>query len=232
MDSLTPASLLPFVLVGFLGGPHCVGMCGGIVAALAAGSAPGRRGGLHLAYNLGRISAYVAAGALLGALGGWLGAGGQSAIAAQWPVRTVLFLLANLLLVGMGLYLLGLPQLLLPLERGGQRLWRRIQPLTRHFLPVRSPLQALPLGFLWGFLPCGLVYSALASALASGSAAGGAAILLAFGLGTLPNLLAIGLLAVRLKEWARHPVVRRVAGSLVLAYGAWGLFAAVRLLAG
>lgn len=229
MDSLTPASLLPFVIVGFLGGPHCVGMCGGIVAALTAGGGSSRRG-LHLAYNLGRIAAYGLAGVAMGALGGLLG--GHGALAAQWPLRTVLYLLASLLLVGMGLYLLGLPQLLLPLERGGQFLWRRIQPLTRRFVPVRSAAQALPLGFLWGFLPCGLVYSALASALAAGSAARGGAILLAFGLGTLPNLLAMGLLAVRLKDWARRPAVRRLAGALVLGYGAWGLFAGLRLLIG
>ncbi len=227
MDSLTPASLLPFLIVGFLGGPHCVGMCGGIVVALTAGGGSSRRG-LHLAYNLGRIAAYGLAGAAMGALGGLLG--GHGALAAQWPLRTVLYLLASLLLVGMGLYLLGLPQLLLPLERGGQFLWRRIQPLTRRFVPVRSAAQALPLGFLWGFLPCGLVYSALASALAAGSAARGGAILLAFGLGTLPNLLAMGLLAVRLKDWARRPAMRRLAGVLVLGYGAWGLFAGLRLL--
>ena len=70
----------------------------------------------------------------------------------------------------------------------------------------------------------------MAWALAAGSALRGGAILLAFGLGTLPNLLAMGLLAVRLKEWARRPLVRRLAGALVLAYGAWGLFAGLRLL--
>ena len=130
MDFLTPASLLPFILVGFLGGPHCVGMCGGIVTALIVGGDAPRRLGLNVAYNLGRIVAYGLAGALMGALGGWLG-GDQTALTAQWPARTGLFLLANLLLIGMGLYLLGLPQVLLPLERTGQHLWRRIQPLTR-----------------------------------------------------------------------------------------------------
>ena len=90
--------------------------------------------------------------------------------------------------------------------------------------------QAFPLGLLWGWLPCGLVYSALVTALTSGSALHGAGMMLAFGLGTLPNLLLAGLLAVRLKDYATKPAVRITAGLLVLGFGLWGLFAAIRLI--
>ena len=88
--------------------------------------------------------------------------------------------------------------------------------------------QAFPLGLLWGWLPCGLVYSALVTALASGSAASGALMMLAFGLGTLPNLLLAGLLAARLKAYAAKPAVRLIAGLVVLGFGLRGLFMALR----
>lgn len=212
---------LALFLVGLLGGAHCVGMCGGIVGALSLG-APGRWR-LHLAYNIGRIASYAVAGAVVGTLGAAsLGFDGQV------PVRLALYLLANLMLVALGLYLLGVTRALAFTERAGQHLWRRLQPLTRRFLPVRSVAQAFPLGLLWGWLPCGLVYSALASALTAGSAGRGALLMLAFGLGTLPNLLLAGMLLSRLNEFVRRPLVRALSGLLVLGFGLYGLFALMR----
>lgn len=217
------SSYLALLLIGFLGGTHCVGMCGGIVSALSMGA--GSRPALHLAYNLGRIVSYAAAGAIAGALGG-----ASLALSGQLPVRIILFVLANVMLVALGLYLIGVTRALAFTERLGHKLWRHVQPLSRRFLPARSVAQAFPLGLLWGWLPCGLVYSALITALTSGSALNGAGLMLAFGLGTLPNLLLAGLLAARLNEYAAKPVVRLVAGLLVLAFGLWGLFNALRLM--
>lgn len=208
--------LLALFIVGLLGAGHCAGMCGGIVGALSL-QAP-RQGAaallVQLAYNLGRIASYVTAGLMAG----WLGQAAGNLLALQ----NGLYLFASLMLVAMGLYLLGVTQFLAPLERGGQRLWRRIQPLTSRFLPVRGIAQALPLGLLWGWLPCGLVYSALTTALAAGSAAKGALLMLAFGLGTLPNLLLAGLLLARFTRFAQARVVRVVSGLLVLGYGIMG----------
>ena len=213
---------LALFLVGLLGGTHCVGMCGGIVGAMSMG---GRAGwGMHLAYNGGRILSYTAAGAIAGALGA-----ASLGLEGQVPARMALYFIANLMLVALGLYLLGVTRALAFTERTGQVLWRQLQPLTRRFLPVRSVGQAFPLGLLWGWLPCGLVYSALATALASGSAGRGAATMLAFGLGTLPNLLLAGLLLARLNEFVRHPVVRSVSGLLVLGFGIYGFFGLMRL---
>jgi sulfite exporter TauE/SafE len=127
------------------------------------------------------------------------------------------------MLVAMGIYLLGLTQSLAWIERSGQAVWRRIQPLTARFLPVRGVAQALPLGLLWGWLPCGLVYSALTTALAGGSAAKGALLMGAFGLGTLPNLLLAGLLLMRFRRFAQARATRIVSGLLVLGYGLYGL---------
>ena len=212
-------------LIGLLGGVHCVGMCGGIVSALTVqvrlpgqASAARREWPLHLAYNLGRIGSYTAAGAAMGAIGtvGML-------FNDVLPVQLALYVAANLMLVALGLYLTGFTRALAGVERLGQRLWARVQPLTRRFLPARSVAQAFPLGVLWGFLPCGLVYSVLATALVTGSAERGAALMLAFGLGTLPNLLLAGMLLTRLRDVVRNKAVRMGAGLVVLAFGVFGL---------
>lgn len=214
---------LALFLVGLLGGTHCVGMCGGIVGALAMG-APARWS-MHLAYNSGRILSYTTAGAIAGALG----AAGMG-LEGQVPARLILYFLANLMLVALGLYLLGVTRALAFTERAGQALWRHVQPLTRRFLPAHNVGQAFPLGLLWGWLPCGLVYSALATSLTAGSAGRGALMMLAFGFGTLPNLLLAGLLLARLNEFVRRPVVRTVSGLLVLGFGIYGFIGLARLI--
>lgn len=213
---------LALFLVGLLGGTHCVGMCGGIVGAMSMGGKAGW--GMHFAYNGGRILSYAAAGAIAGALGA-----ASLGLEGQVPARMALYFIANLMLVALGLYLLGITSALAFTERAGQGLWRRLQPLTRRFLPVRGVAQAFPLGLLWGWLPCGLVYSALATALAAGSAGWGAAAMLAFGLGTLPNLLLAGLLLARLNEFVKRPAVRTISGLLVLGFGIYGFFGLMRL---
>lgn len=214
---------LALFLVGLLGGTHCVGMCGGIVGALSMG-APGRWS-LLFAYNAGRILSYSAAGAIAGALGA-----ASLGLEGQVPVRLGLYLLANLMLIALGLYLLGITRALAFTEKAGQSLWRLIQPLTRRFLPASNVLQAFPLGVLWGWLPCGLVYSALATSLAAGSAGRGALTMLAFGLGTLPNLLLAGIVLARLNEFVRRSAVRLISGLLVLGFGVYGMLGLIRLL--
>lgn len=220
---------LTFLIVGLLGGVHCFGMCGGIVSALSLQTENGK-GHLpvHLAYNAGRLLSYVLAGMLVGMMSG----AGFHWVRDQWLFRIFLYALSNVMLLALGLYLLGLPLFLAPLERLGQRLWRILQPLTRRCLPVRGMAQAFPLGMLWGWLPCGLVYSALTSALTTGSPAGGALVMLAFGLGTLPNLLLAGLLTGRLRAWIQSPWVRRLAGIGVIGFaiqGFWGVWNLVQL---
>lgn len=216
---------LAVFLVGLLGGTHCMAMCGGIVGALTVGTPPGRRHWpLHLAYNLGRIASYALAGAVMGAVG-------QAGLLLEGalPVQMTLYVLANLMLVALGLYLVGVPQGLTFLERGGQKVWARLQPLTRRFLPATSVSRALPLGMLWGFLPCGMVYSVLSMTLLTGSALRGAGLMLAFGLGTLPNLLLAGFLLRRFRDVVQGRAVRIAAGLLVVGFGVWGLLNAASL---
>ncbi len=211
-------------LIGLLGSGHCVGMCGGIIGALGMSVAPERRGDgspdltLLAGYNLGRISSYVIAGALAGALGAGL---------AWAHLETPLRITAALLLIALGLYISGTWKVLARLEAAGRGLWQRLQPLARPLLPVRHGHQAVALGALWGWLPCGLVYSTLAWAAASASPAGGALIMLCFGLGTFPALMASGLFAERLGNFARSAGTRAGAGVLVAGFGLWTLWGAL-----
>ena len=215
-------------LIGLLGGVHCAGMCGGIVSALSMQTVrpPGAASTfpLHLAYNFGRISSYVIAGALVGTIGSF-----GLLFKDMLPVQMALYIAANLMMIALGLYLTGFTQGLAMTERLGQSLWRHLQPYTRRFLPARSVAQAYPLGLLWGWLPCGMVYGVLTAALLSGSAQRGAATMLAFGLGTLPNLLLAGMLLQRLRSVVQAPYVRMGSGLLVIAFGVWGLVNATTL---
>jgi sulfite exporter TauE/SafE len=226
-----PLALAAF-LVGLAGGVHCVAMCGGIVAAL---NLPPRRavlagagGGtvaadivaglpLHAAYSIGRIASYTAAGAVAG------GVGGVTALAgAVMPLQLALAFLANALVVLLGVYLAGAGSGVARLEALGGALWRRVAPLGRRFLPADTPARAVAAGAVWGWLPCGLVYSVLALALASGDAARGALVMLAFGLGTAPNLLVAGLALERWRRLLVQPRIRLAAGLTVAALGVWG----------
>ena len=217
-------SLFGAFLVGLLGGVHCVGMCGGIVAALSfSPQIPPRPPGLPLllAYNAGRILSYTLAGALLGGIAAFAE---HLADIHQW--QRVLQVIAALFMISLGLYLGGWWQGITRIEGIGAPLWRRIEPVGRRWLPARAPAQAFALGIVWGWLPCGLVYSVLIWSLTAGSAQAGAALMLSFGLGTLPNLLAMGLVAAKLSAWTRLAAVRGSAGALVIVLGLFGLWRA------
>lgn len=217
---LTHSEYLAALVVGLLGGVHCLGMCGGIVSALtfslpaAQRHPPSNLLPMLLAYNTGRISGYMLAGALVGGLGAaFLSIGNLESISQFLRAFAALFMIA------LGLYLAGIWQGVAKVENAGRVLWRRIEPLGRRFMPVDSPAKALPLGFIWGWLPCGLVYSMLIWALSAGSITKGILLMFAFGLGTLPNLLLMGVAAAKLAQFTRDPKVRRTAGLLVALLG-------------
>jgi len=209
-------------LVGLLGGVHCVGMCGGIVGTLTLGLPAGVRSSaprlfpFQLSYNLGRIGGYVLAGTLMGGIG-------QAALAIL-PLQRTLYLLAAVVMLILGLYLAGWWPGLARLETLGAGLWRRIEPLARRLLPIRGLGQAMGVGFLWAWIPCGLVYSVLIWTLTAGGALQGALLMLAFGLGTLPNLLGVGMLAGLAARFAEQAWLRRLAGILVMGFGLHALW--------
>ncbi|WP_228271003.1 sulfite exporter TauE/SafE family protein, partial [Acinetobacter bereziniae] len=193
-------------MLGLLGGGHCMGMCGGLMGALTLAIPPAQRGRrlrLLVAYNVGRVLSYTAAGLMLG-MAGWA--------VANSPAVLVLRIMAALLLIAMGLYLAGWWSGLTRIEAMGRGLWRHIQPVASRLLPVSSLPRALLLGALWGWLPCGLVYSTLLWAASQGNALHSAALMAAFGRGTWPVLLATGLAAERVNRLLRQRSVR-VAGG-------------------
>ena len=212
--------LVPPFLIGLASALHCVGMCGGIIGALSLSLPAGvrlQRGRLlsyTLSYSAGRIVSYGLAGALMGGVGAQV----FGALSPDYG-HTVLRGLAAALLIGTGLYLAGWFPTFAHLERLGQPLWKRLEPLGQRLLPVRSLPQALGFGLVWGWLPCGLVYSTLLWAASSGSAGRGALYMVAFGAGTLPAVLATGLLAGWVARWTRRPAVRTTIGLSLIAFG-------------
>lgn len=210
--------LVAALLLGLAGSSHCLGMCGGIVGAL---SLAGHKGaappfGRVLFYNFGRLSSYTLMGLIAATLVG-------AALPSSMPyARTV----AALLLIAMAAYMAGWTQALSGLERLGQFAWRVIRPLANRFIPVDRLDKAFLVGLCWGWLPCGLVYTALSFAAAQDSPAAGALAMLAFGVGTLPTLLLAGLLGTELKTLLRHKWTRLGLALGYLLFGLWTLLAA------
>ena len=234
-------SLFPVFVVGLLGSVHCGAMCGGIVGAfsfspsltpprtragvavIALRSAVIDRAGLHVAaYNAGRLASYMIAGALAGGV-----AQGATALTALPALQAGAYWLANAMLVALGLHLMNAWTGIAHIERAGQLVWRHVRPQLARIGPPDTPGRMFAAGALWGWLPCAMVYSVLVTAMLSGSIVSGALTMLAFGLGTLPMMLALGLLGARLRGWLRLPAVRIGCGALVLGFGVTGLLRAV-----
>lgn len=204
-------------VIGLMGAGHCLGMCGGVAAALTLGM-PGQqqtsRWPYLLCYNTGRLISYGIAGAIIG--------GAFAGIASLSGYSTALVslrLFAAIMMILLALYIGQWWQGLTRIERVGQSLWRYISPTAKSLLPLKSPTAALPFGMLWGWLPCGLVYSTLSWAAVSGSAVSGAGVMLAFGLGTLPAMIAVGTMAHQLQNLLKNLYFKRASALMLLIYG-------------
>lgn len=208
--------LLTAWATGFLGGTHCIGMCGGISAAFSfALPAEARKGGRllawQLAYNTGRLLTYTLLGLSVGLL--------AYAIPGNWAHSIWPRLLAGSFMVFLGLYLAGWNHWLQRIESVGSGLWKILAPLRQKIFPINHPLKALLAGGIWGLLPCGLVYSALTLAMTRSDPMLAAATMLAFGLGTLPTLLVTGTLAGKLRLFLQGKRTRQISGILVIIFG-------------
>lgn len=204
-------------LVGLLGSVHCLGMCSGIAGLAGAtgqAASPGGRLRRVLAYNLGRIFSYALVGLAVGALGD-----GVYRLLPQARFSDLGMLVSGVFLVALGAYLAGWWQGLAKLEVIGGHAWTALRPLAARLLPIRGPGRALAAGMLWGFLPCGLVYATLVLALSAADPLRSAALMLFFGLGTLPAMLAVGGLGDQLAHWRTRPGVRRAVGVVVIVFG-------------
>lgn len=201
------------VLLGLAASGHCLVMCGGISAALgmaAAKNSDGRtRPPLLVGYQLGRISAYSLAGLLLaGTFGGLI-----SVLDIETVRRTLRAVSALALLLAA---LVAFGRLRDPGSGIGRKLWQRLAPLGRRLLPVNTLPRAFAFGMVWGWMPCGFVYSVLLVATLQLDAVRGAMTMAAFGLGTAPALLITALGAQRFKGFAALPAARHVAGFVLL----------------
>jgi sulfite exporter TauE/SafE len=209
-------------IVGLAGGVHCVGMCGGIVGALSyaipknASPFP-----YTIMYNLGRILSYSLAGGLSGYLGVvFANQVTQGLVVLQFISAVFLMLLAA--------YISGVWAALTKVETLGRHIWAYLQPISRRFIPFTSPLSALPYGMIWGWLPCGLVYSVLTWSLASGSFTNGALLMIGFGMGTLPIMILMSLGFTSIQQTIQRPIVRHLMGITLFLFACTQLWAVVQ----
>jgi len=222
-DVLLPAAFL----AGFFGGTHCLGMCGAIVILYEQQVSEFNPWLRRLFYNVGRLGFYALLGAVAGAGGAVL-----TKVSGISSGLFILRLLAGVLVIAIGLNLLFNWSATRFLEQAGAGLWRRLSPLARHVLPVATPARALGAGFLWGALPCGLVYSAVALAATSGNAQGGATVMLVFWSGTLPALLFAGVSAAKLSQLKSNANFRRIAGTIMIGIGLFALMPVAKAIYG
>ena len=217
IDGLTLGAAL---LLGLAASGHCLVMCGGISAALGIATAKGAdgrpRADLLVSYQFGRIASYSLAGLLFGGvLGGLIGLLDIEAVRHSLRALSALALLLGALVAfgrvrdpGFGI---------------GRRLWPRLAPLGRKLLPVTSLPRAFAFGMVWGWMPCGFVYTVLLIASLQLDAGRAAATMAAFGLGTAPAMLATAFGAQRMVGFAARPAAKRLAGTVLLASAAFTL---------
>lgn len=220
--------LIGAFMVGVVGSAHCIGMCGGIASLISIDPNVPKLNSKKITnivgYNLGRLSSYALLG---GILGGALASLVELSQLTQ--LLTGLRVVAAILMIALGLYIGQWWFGILKVESIGKGIWRYISPIAQKLIPIKHPLHAIPLGFLWGWLPCGLVYSMLSWAIVSGSALAGAGTMLAFGLGTLPSMLAFGVGAAFINQLKSSSLFKRTAGALLIIYGSYTLILAVSM---
>lgn len=200
-------------ITGFLGSVHCFGMCGGISGLFAINaSVASLRTQIPkaIAYNIGRILSYAFLGVTVAVLG-------KSAVASIPDLMAPIRLTSGALIIFVGLQLAFGWRILAPLENAGARLWKRIAPAAKGLVPVETTTQALGLGLIWGWLPCGLVYSVLLLAATTAEATSGGMVMIAFGLGTMPAMVATGVSASKLAQFMSGK--RMGAGILIIVLG-------------
>ena len=212
--------LLAAFIAGLFGSVHCIGMCGGFVALINQPvDNKAQKSQLSsllnwLLTNSGRIASYTLAGAIAGTIGG-------AAVGIFNPehVQNIGLMLSGSFMIALGLYLAGWWNGLLMLENLGGGLWKYLQPKFSRLLQQRGPGKSFITGAIWGWLPCGLVYSMLVWSMTIATPLGGASIMLAFGLGTLPMLMSLGAMSTKLNVLRQRKAVRQTLGLIIIGFG-------------
>ncbi|MDH5591627.1 MAG: sulfite exporter TauE/SafE family protein, partial [Gammaproteobacteria bacterium] len=213
MEAITSSYITAFLL-GLFSTIHCIAMCGSVIGALTLSLPSEVRENQRkmlpyiFNYNLGRLLSYAIAGAIVGFL---------SSPLTALNGHLVLRYLSVIVMISMGLYLAGWFPKFAHMERMGAPIWRWLQPIGQKLLPVRKFSQAFFLGMVWGWLPCGLVYAALAVAATVGEPVKASMVMLAFGAGTLPAVMGAGMFTGLLASMARAKHLRQIAGVLIIA---------------
>lgn len=219
--SLTTLLISAFAM-GILGSGHCVSMCGGIASLagyVTAGTSTVSKSWRIFCFNFGRLTSYTLIALLLSTLiHSFEDLIGMHFIGKSFEI------LAGILLCSIGLYLAGWWKGIRIIERQGHRVWQLLMPLAKRFLPIKNPSHAFIVGIFWGWLPCGLLYSALSLSLLATQPWQSTLTMVAFGLGTLPSMLLAGHLSAQLKEWTQNPLVRTSLGIIFITFGAWSTF--------
>ncbi len=213
-------------IIGLLGSAHCIGMCGGISTMLTSAIDSKRTTNqlqLSLSYNFGRICCY----AFIGAIAGFTGS--LAAKNVGIPLSG-LRIMAGVFLILLGLYIGQWLMWLSKIERLGRFIWQYLSPFSKKLIPVKNNSQALALGALWGWLPCGLIYSTLTWSVASGNTLQGALIMLSFGFGTLPALLTMSLGYLKINLLITNPIFRKLMATLLISYGIFTIIFASKLM--
>jgi sulfite exporter TauE/SafE len=220
MTELGDLGLWSAFVAGLAASGHCASMCGGVAGALAMrGPHADRRSRLAmgLAYNLARVASYALAGAIVGVLGHLV------LHSLDINLLAVVFrVLAGLIMLAVAGRLLFGWRLLDPLEAAGSGLWRRVLPWAGRQGHAGGLGGAIGLGLAWGWLPCGMTYSMLMLAGMTGGPISGAAVMAAFGVGTLPSMVTATVAFERIAAvLGKRATLRNVAGLLLLAFGLW-----------
>lgn len=219
--SIDWVAIFTALTVGLMGSIHCVAMCGGVSSALSLASNQQKTKQYIVLYNLGRIFSYTFAGMVVGIL--------SQSIASLTNYHLLsLRIASNILIIVMALYIAGFWSGVKYIEKLGSYLWKILQPLNKHIFPVNSRTKAIGYGLLWGWLPCGLVYTTLGIAMTSGSVAQSTVTMFFFGLGTLPSMLAVGFGVGAIQKKLNNPTIRLILGLTLLAWGSYQLAIVLR----
>lgn len=215
------ASYLAAFVIGLFSSLHCIGMCGSIIGTLTYSLSQELRNNkrilfsIILSYNLGRVASYAIAGALVGLL---------SIPFSQGMAYRFLQLASAAIMAGAGLYIGGWFPRFAYIEKMGSRFWKLIEPFGRKMIPVKTRGQAMLFGMIWGWLPCGLIYTALALAATTGNIMHSSMTMLAFGLGTLPAVVGVGIMTSLLAKLSKAQLFKQIVGVLFIIFALLAAF--------
>ncbi len=215
--TFTTSYLFAFVM-GIFSSLHCIGMCGSIVGMLTFSLDSRIRENKKrllpyvLSYNFGRICSYVVAGLMVGTL----------QYVFRLPILNidgyrVLQSFASAFMISAGFYIAGWFPKFAYIEKIGAQLWTYLEPIGRKLIPVRSLNKAFLFGTIWGWLPCGLVYTALALSATAGDFYKSGITMLAFGLGTLPAVMGVGIITNALSRISRMQKMKSLIGIFFIS---------------